>query len=68
VLYHTKDDPEIDPSADLAQTAAFVWTLVGDNTAALNQVKAYLAVNSGRRADFRDSPNWCFRRASEDPR
>jgi hypothetical protein len=41
---------------------------VGDNTAALNQVKAYLAVNSGRRADFRDSPNWCFRRASEDPR
>lgn len=68
VLHNTRDDPEIDPSRDLASTAAFVWTLVGDTTEALNQVKAYLLANPGRVADFRDNPNWWFRELANDPR
>jgi serine/threonine-protein kinase len=68
VLRNTRDDPEIDPSRDLASTAAFVWTLVGDTTEALNQVKAYLLANPGRVADFRDNPNWWFRELANDPR
>jgi serine/threonine-protein kinase len=68
VLRNTKDDPEVDPSRDLANTAAFIWTLAGDTTEALNQIKAYLVANPSRRADFRDSPNWWFRGLSNDPR
>jgi eukaryotic-like serine/threonine-protein kinase len=67
LLYNTKDDLTIDPTADLALWAAFVWTLIGDNTAALKQLKAYLDVNPGHRATFRN-PNWWFQRLSEDPR
>ena len=29
VLHATKPDPEVDPSSDLANTSAFIWTLVG---------------------------------------
>ena len=68
VLRNTKDDPEIDPSRDVANTAAFVWTLVGDTTEALNQLKAYLLANPARVADFRDNPNWWFRELANDPR
>jgi hypothetical protein len=45
-----------------------VWTLAGDDAKALDRLKAYLAVNPGRRAEFRDHPSWWFRRLSEDPR
>ena len=68
VLRSTKDDPEVDPSRDLANTAAFIWTLAGDTTEALNQIKTYLVANPGRRADFRENPNWWFRGLSNDPR
>jgi hypothetical protein len=68
LLRNTKDDPEVDKSQDLAQTAAFVWTLVGDTIEALNQIKTYLLANPSRRAGFRDDPNWWFRGLSSDPR
>jgi serine/threonine-protein kinase len=68
VLRTSNDDPAVDPSRDLASTAAFVWTLVGDTTEALNQVKAYLLANPARVADFRDNPNWWFRDLANDPR
>jgi len=68
LLAATKPDPEVDPSNDLANTAAFVWLLAGDTTEALNQIKRYLVANPDRLVDFRDSPNWWFRGLSEDPR
>ena len=68
VLKSTKPDPEVDPSNDLANTAAFVWLLAGDTTEALNQIKLYLIANPDRTSDFRDDPNWWFRGVSEDPR
>ena len=55
-------------AVSLANTAAFIWTLAGDTTEALNQIKLYLLANPDRTADFRDSPNWWFRGISEDPR
>ncbi len=67
VLRATKDDPEVDPSRDLANTAAFIWLLAGDTTEALNQIKTYLVTNPGRRTDFQN-PNWWFRGISADPR
>jgi len=68
VLRNTKDDPEIDPSHDLANIAAFAWSLVGDTTETLNQIKAYLVANPARAADFRDNPSWWFRELVNDPR
>jgi TolB-like protein len=68
LLHRTKDDPQVDPSRDLANTAAFIWTLVGDTTEALNQIKFYLLANPGRRIDFADNPNWWFRGLQNDPR
>jgi serine/threonine-protein kinase len=68
VLRTTRHDPELDPSRDLANTAAFVWTLAGDTTEAINNIKAYLVANPSRRADFRDNPNWWFRGLMNDPR
>ena len=68
LLRSTRVDPEVDPSSDLANIAAFIWTLVGDTTEAINQIKAYLVANPSRVADFRDNPNWWFRGISDDPR
>jgi len=68
VLKSTKPDPEVDPSNDLANTAAFVWLLAGDTTEALDQIKLYLLTNPDRLVDFRDNVNWWFRGLSEDPR
>jgi len=68
VLKATKPDPEVDPSNDLANTAAFIWLLAGDTTEALGQIKRYLIANPDRVSDFRDHVNWWFRALSEDPR
>jgi len=68
VLRSAKVDPEVDPSHDLAYTAAFIWTLAGDTAAALEQIKLFLVANPGAISEFRDNPNWWFRGLSEDPR
>jgi len=68
LLVATKPDPEVDPSNDLANTAAFIWLLAGDTTEALSQIKRYLLANPDRAADFRDNPNWWFRGLADDPR
>jgi serine/threonine-protein kinase len=67
VLRATKNDPEVDPSADVANTAAFIWTLTGDTTEAINQIRYYLLTNPNRKPDFRNNPNWWFKRLSERP-
>ncbi len=68
VLKRVKPDPEVDPSNDLANTAAFVWTLAGDTTEAINNIKLYLLTNPSRVVDFRENPNWWFKGIAEDPR
>jgi hypothetical protein len=68
ILARTHDDPQADPSRDLANTSAFMWLLANDTTAAVNRIKDYLAVNPGRRAAFAENPNWWFRGIQNDPR
>jgi serine/threonine-protein kinase len=53
--------PDLDPSRDLANIAAFVYTLLGDTTAALEQLASYLAANPARRAAYAEDPGWWFR-------
>jgi serine/threonine-protein kinase len=68
LLNRTQDDPEADPSRDLANISAFVWLLAGDTTMAAKRVKDYLLTNPGRRRDFAENPNWWFRGIQNDPR
>jgi len=68
LLNRTRDDPEADPSRDLANISAFVWLLAGDTTKAVGRVKDYLLTNPGRRQGFAENPNWWFRGIQNDPR
>jgi hypothetical protein len=68
VLRSIKPDPEADPAADLAPTAAYAWLLAGDTTEALNQLKAHFVANPGRIAEYRDNPGQWFRGIAADPR
>jgi eukaryotic-like serine/threonine-protein kinase len=68
LLNRVQGGREIDPSADLKLVSAFVWTLLGDNTEALADLRAYYDVNPGRRGGFQEDPGWWFRPLAEDPR
>jgi serine/threonine-protein kinase len=57
----SRGDAELDPSRDLANIAAFVYTLLGDTTAAVDQLKLYLTANPSKRSVFADDPGWWFR-------
>ena len=54
-------DPVVDPSRDLTHVAAFVYTLLGDTTRAVDQLKTYLAANPSHREGLADDPGWWFR-------
>ena len=68
MLERAKDDPEADPSRDLANTSAYMWLLAGDTVAAVGRIKDYLTTNPSRRAGFAENPNWWFRGIQNDPR
>ena len=68
ILARTLDDPQADPSRDLANTSAFMWLLAGDTAAAVGRIRDYLTTNPGRRAAFAENPNWWFRGIQNDPR
>jgi hypothetical protein len=57
----------VDPTRDLVFHAAFVYTLLGDTTRALQNLKVYLVANPAKRATLGDG-GWWFRplRANQD--
>ena len=60
-------DPSVDPSRDLANIAAFVYTLLGDSAQALMQLQSYLTVNPARREAFAQNAGWWFRPLEASP-
>jgi TolB-like protein/tRNA A-37 threonylcarbamoyl transferase component Bud32 len=54
-------NPEVDASHDLALRAAFVYGLLGDTTAAVNQMKQYFTANPAARQTFATDPGWWLR-------
>ena len=52
---------DVDPSADLANIAAFVYTLLDRKPQAVEQLRSYLAVNPQRRNSLATDPGWWFR-------
>jgi len=57
----------VDATHDLSNIAAFIYTLLGDKDAALEQLTIYLNANPALVPSFRN-PNWWFRDLAQDPR
>nr|MBA2459345.1 hypothetical protein [Gemmatimonadales bacterium] len=61
VLSRSLGNSEIDATRDLMFAAAFVYILLGDTTAALEALKAYVVANPERRSALGNEPTWWFR-------
>ncbi len=61
VVAGSKGDALVDPTRDLANIAAFVYTLLGDTTDAVSQLRLYLAANPSRQQSFVTDAGWWFR-------
>jgi serine/threonine-protein kinase len=61
VAQRSRGSSELDPTRDLVYAEAFVNTLLGDTTAAIEALKTYLAANPEKRAALAQDPSWWFR-------
>jgi serine/threonine-protein kinase len=52
---------DVDPSADLANIQAFVYTLLDRKGQAVEQLRTYLTVNPQRRNSLATDPGWWYR-------
>jgi len=67
VIERSQGTPEIDPTRDLVQYAAFAHVLLGDTTQALGNLKKYFAANEARRSGYAQEPTWWFRPIANHP-
>jgi serine/threonine protein kinase/TolB-like protein len=68
VLTAARAPADIDPTRDLEYDRAFVWTLIGDKSAAIKSLSIYLAANPNVAAGFNSDNNWRWRTIADDPR
>ena len=68
VLDRSQATPELDPAQDLLYGEAFVRTLLGDKTRAIDLLKRYVAGHNERRTDLAKDYQWWFRDLRSDPR
>ena len=61
-------DADLDPTHDASLPAAFVYTLLGDTTRAVEQLKKYFDANPDRRHLYSGDPGWWFRPLEASPR
>jgi TolB-like protein len=67
LLARSRGDVQMDPTRDLTYAAAIVYAMLGDKTAAVNQLKVYLAANPAQRQAFAQDPGWQLRSLQDDP-
>ncbi len=60
-------NPEIDPPRELPLDAAFVYTILGDKAAAIQQLKVFVAANPNSGASLADPNGWWFKDLQQDP-
>jgi hypothetical protein len=68
LVQRSRGNSEIDPTRDLIYAEAFVNTLLGDTTAAIEALKTYLVANPEKRASLAQDPSWWFRPLENSPR
>ncbi len=67
VVVRSRGTPAIDPSADLAQFAAFVHVLLSDTTEAIADLRTYLAATPRRREALAADAGWWYRPIKDTP-
>ncbi|MEO8139796.1 MAG: hypothetical protein ABI742_09125, partial [Gemmatimonadota bacterium] len=67
VLARSRGTPDTDPTADLANIQAFVYTMLGDKAEAIGMLKTYFNASPSRRANMVDDSGWWFRDLDSDP-
>lgn len=68
VLARLDDAVAVDPTKDVTESEAFVWTLLGDKDKAINALALYLTANPARAVGFDDAHDWRWRSIRDDPR
>ena len=68
VLAAVRTPTDIDPTRDLEYDRAYVWTLIGDKSAAIKSLSIFLAANPNVAAGFNSDNNWRWRSIADDPR
>ncbi|MEO6778918.1 MAG: serine/threonine-protein kinase [Gemmatimonadaceae bacterium] len=68
VLGRLDDRPDIDPTLDVTQSKAFVYTLLGEKDRAISALALYLSANPARAVGFDDDHSWQWRSIHDDPR
>jgi serine/threonine-protein kinase len=68
VVQSVRAPVDIDPTRDLEYDRAYVWTVIGDKTAAIKALSIYLAANPNTAAGFNSDNNWRWRSIADDPR
>ena len=63
----SRGNSEIDPTHDLAEEEAYVYTLLGDNPAAFKALKTYWTANPNQQKAMADNPGWKFEPLVSDP-
>jgi TolB-like protein len=59
---------DVDATHDISLDKAYAWTLVGDNGAAVRELKAWMAANPSSTSSLNDNHDWRFRALRDDPR
>ncbi|HET7565065.1 MAG TPA: serine/threonine-protein kinase [Gemmatimonadaceae bacterium] len=68
LLVRARADASIDPGRDLWGDEAWIRTILGDKTEAIDLLKRYLAANPQHRAGMATNENWQWRDLRGDPR
>ncbi len=67
VAGRSRGTTEIDPTHDLAEEEAYVYTLMGDHPAAFKALKSYWTANPNQQKAMADNPGWKFELLVSDP-
>jgi serine/threonine-protein kinase len=67
IIGRSQGAAEVDPTNDLANIEAFVYTLLRDKPAAFKALRRYIATNPQRGASLSEDANWWFRDLAQEP-
>ncbi len=67
VVQRSRGTTEIDPTHDLAEEEAYVYTLLGDSKAAFKALKTFWTANPTQQKAMAESAGWRFESLQSDP-
>jgi eukaryotic-like serine/threonine-protein kinase len=68
VLARVQVSADVDATRDISLDKAYAWTLVGDNAAAVREIKVWISANPSSGSALSDNHDWRFRSLRDDPK